>query len=315
MKPFALTIGEPAGIGPDIVLQLAHQDPGLFSSEKIIVLGNKKLLGERAEKLGISSAVNQLSIHDIALSEKVIPGKLNPRNAAFVMEMLTVAAKGCIEKKFSGIVTAPIHKSVINDAGFSFKGHTDFFSQYMHTKTVMMLMTDKLKIALLTDHIPLRDVPAQITTENLSRCLEIIIHDFQTKLKIARPTILVCGLNPHAGEQGYLGIEEKVIMIPVIKNFRKKECEILGPVGADVAFTEHYRKQVDVILTMYHDQGLPVIKYAGFSDAINVTLGLPFVRTSVDHGTALDIAGTGKADTTSLRNAILFASKIAKSVC
>lgn len=311
MKPFALTVGEPAGIGPDIVLQLAHQNPALFSSEKIIVLGNKKLLQERAEKLGVSS-FQSLSIHDIALSEKVIPGKLNPRNAAFVMEMLTVAVKGCVDKKFSGIVTAPIHKSVINDAGFSFKGHTDFFSQYMHTKTVMMLMTDKLKIALLTDHIPLRDVPAQITSENLSRCLDILIRDFQTTLKIARPKILVCGLNPHAGEQGYLGIEEKNIMIPVIEKFRKKECEIVGPVGADVAFTEYYRKQVDVILTMYHDQGLPVIKYTGFSDAINVTLGLPFIRTSVDHGTALDIAGTGKADVMSLRNAILFAKDVTR---
>ena len=199
-----------------------------------------------------------------------------------------------------------IQKGIINDAGFSFKGHTDFFSQYTKKETVMMLMTDSLKVALLTDHIPLSEVSKNVTEKNITNCLNIIIHDFQNRLYIKNLKILVCGLNPHAGENGYLGLEEKDIIIPTLEKFRKNGHNIMGPIGADVAFTEHYRNQADVILAMYHDQGLPVIKYMGFSDAINVTLGLPFIRSSVDHGTALDIAGTGKADCHSLLKAILF---------
>ncbi|MCX7126308.1 MAG: 4-hydroxythreonine-4-phosphate dehydrogenase PdxA [Gammaproteobacteria bacterium] len=306
----ALTIGEPAGIGPDIVLQLSQQQPALFSRDKIIIIGNKELLAERADTLNIKINFNQLSIIDIPLADPCIPGKLNLNNSQFVIDMLTFAAANCLSKKFTGIVTGPIHKGIINDAGFQFKGHTDFFSRYTKKETVMMLMTDSLKVALLTDHIPLCDVSKKVTEENITACLNIIIHDFQEKLKINNPKILVCGLNPHAGENGYLGLEEKNAIIPTLEKFRKNGYHIIGPIGADVAFTEQYRKQADVILAMYHDQGLPVIKYAGFSDAINVTLGLPFIRTSVDHGTALDIAGTGKADCNSLLNAILFAEKM-----
>lgn len=305
-NPIALTLGEPAGVGPDIILKLAHEKPELFASEKIVIIGNKKLLQERAELLKLPSDINTLSIIDIPLPEKCIPGKLNKNNARFVIELLTFAAKNTLEKKFSGIVTAPIHKGIINDAGFSFKGHTDFFSQYTQSDTVMMLMTNDLRVALLTDHIPLRDVPSFVTEKKLTRCLNIIIQDFQNKLNITHPKIVVCGLNPHAGESGYLGSEEKEIMIPVIEKFRQDKHNIIGPIGADVAFTQQYREQADVILALYHDQGLPVIKYAGFHHAINVTLGLPFLRSSVDHGTALDIAGTGKADATSLHEAILF---------
>ena len=226
------------------------------------------------------------------------------------MDMLTTATDYALQKKISAIVTGPIQKSILNDAGFSIKGHTDFFARATKSETVMVLMNDALKIALLSDHIALRDVPNFLTPEKLSRCLEIMIADFQNKLKIQNPRIVVCGLNPHAGENGYLGSEENAVMIPVLEKFRQCNYQIIGPIGADVAFTEHYRNQADVILTMYHDQGLPVIKYAGFYDAINITLGLPFIRTSVDHGTALDIAGTGKSDYRSLLQALLFANKV-----
>lgn len=305
----ALTMGEPAGIGPDIILQLWAQQPDLFSNEKIIVIGNKKVLRDRAVILGISRDVNALSILDIPLSETVIPGQLNKNNSAFVITMLATAAENCLQKQFSGVVTAPIHKGILNDAGFKVKGHTDFFSQYTKSNTVMMLMTDTLKVALLTDHIPLRDVPNFVTEKNLVICLNIIIQDFQNKLDVENPRILVCGLNPHAGENGYLGSEEKTTIIPVIENYRKNGYKIRGPIGADVAFTKNYLESTDVVLALYHDQGLPMIKYTGFHDAINVTLGLPFMRTSVDHGTALTIAGSGKAEVTSLYKAICFAKK------
>lgn len=307
MTPLALTLGEPAGIGPDIVLQLWQQQPDLFSSEKIIIIGNKKLLKMRAEKLGIMGDLNSLSIIDIPLATESTPGKLDARNASFVIDMLTYAAKNALQKKISAIVTAPIHKGIINDAGFSFVGHTDFFSKFTQCDTVMMLMTPSLKVALLTDHIPLACVPQFVTEKNITRCLDIIIRDFKNHLHITDPKILICGLNPHAGEQGYLGKEEQEIIIPTIKKYNDAGHHIIGPIGADVAFTQQYRDQADVILAMYHDQGLPVIKYSGFHHAINVTLGLPFLRTSVDHGTALDIAGTGRADVTSLAKAIEFA--------
>jgi len=305
----ALTLGEPAGIGPDIVLQLWQQQSHLFSSEKIVIIGNKKLLQTRADKLGITGDLNLLSIIDIPLAAECIPGKLDVRNASFVIDMLTYAAENTLQKKFSAIVTAPIHKGIINDAGFSFAGHTDFFSQMTQCDTVMMLMTPSLKVALLTDHIPLARVPQSVTEKNITRCLDIIIRDFKNHLHINNPKILICGLNPHAGEQGYLGKEEQEIIIPAIKKYSDAGHHIIGPIGADVAFTQNFRHQADVILAMYHDQGLPVIKYSGFHHAINVTLGLPFLRTSVDHGTALDIAGTGRADVTSLHNALLFAQE------
>ena len=308
ITPIAVTIGEPAGIGPDVVLQLHQKMPELFLPEKISIIGNTHLLRERAKILGIATDFNTLNIIDIPLAAPVIPGVLNKNNAAFVVNMLTHAADLALQKKISAIVTGPIQKSILNDAGFSIKGHTDFFARYANSDTVMMLMNDTLKVALFSDHLPLRDVPDFLTQEKLSRCLSIIIKDFQTRLKITNPKILVCGLNPHAGENGYLGSEENDIIIPVITEFKNKGHDIIGPIGADVAFTPYY--SADVILTMYHDQGLPVLKYAGFRDAINVTLGLPFVRTSVDHGTALSIAGTGKSDCTSLKQAVLFANNL-----
>ena len=306
----ALTVGEPAGIGPDIVLQLWAQHPALFSAEKILIIGNTHLLQTRANQLGIACDCKTLPIQDIPLPTDCNAGKLDPRNAAFVIDMLTLATELALTEKVSGIVTGPIHKGILNDAGFAFKGHTDFFSQFTQCNTVMMLMTDALKVALLTDHIPLRTVSDHITESTLSTCLDIILNDFTKRLRIDNPRILVCGLNPHAGEQGYLGMEEKNVIAPTLEKYRKKGHTLIGPIGADVAFTPQYRNQADVIVTMYHDQGLPVIKYAGFEKAINVTLGLPFIRTSVDHGTALDIAGTGRANTRSLEEAILFAEKM-----
>lgn len=306
----ALTVGEPAGIGPDIVLQLWAQHPTLFSAEKILIIGNTELLQARANQLGIACDCKTLPIHPIPLPADCLAGKLETRNAAFVINMLTLATELALAKKVSGIVTAPIHKGVLNDAGFAFKGHTDFFSKVTGCDTVMMLMTDALKVALLTDHIPLQTVSDHITESTLSTCLDIILNDFKARLHIPDPRILVCGLNPHAGEQGYLGMEEKNVIQPTLEKYRQNGHHIIGPIGADVAFTPQYRNQADVILTMYHDQGLPVIKYAGFENAINVTLGLPFIRTSVDHGTALDIAGTGRANTRSLAEAILFAEKM-----
>lgn len=306
-KPVALTIGEPAGIGPDIILQLWQQQPTFFTQDKTILIGNKKLLQERAALLNIKNNIDELAIIDTPLSTRCIPGECDPRNAAFVIDILTIATQYALEKKVSAIVTTPIHKGVINDAGFHFAGHTDFFAKFTDSKTVMMLMTDSLKVALLTDHIPLKNVPDQVTENNLSRCIEIIKHNFQTQLHIPDPTIMLCGLNPHAGEQGYLGKEEQEVIIPLIEKYRKKGYQLIGPIGADVAFTEHLRNKADVILALYHDQGLPIIKYSGFHSAINVTLGLPFLRTSVDHGTALNLAGTGKACTNSLANALQFA--------
>lgn len=305
MPALAITIGEPAGIGPDIIVKLFATHPQLFLSEQIVVIGNKKLLQERA-----TTSIDALSVIDFPLNATVIPGKCDAKNSAFVMNVLTCAAEKAIKKEIAGIVTAPIHKAILNDAGFSIAGHTDFFSTITQCKTVMMLMTSQLKVALFSDHLPLREVPLSLTPKKLSDCIRIILRDLQNRFQIAHPRILVCGLNPHAGEHGYLGTEERDIIIPVIRALQQENFLISGPVGADVAFTESMRKNVDVILTMYHDQGLPVIKYAGFHEAINVTLGLPFIRTSVDHGTALDIAGTGKADATSLHQAIITAKKM-----
>lgn len=306
----ALTLGEPAGIGPDIILQLWQQQPLLFSNKKITIIGNRSLLKTRAKLLGITIDIDTLSMIDIPLAADVMPGTVDARNAKFVIDMLTIAAEKAMQKKFSAIVTAPIHKGMLNDAGFKIAGHTDFFSKYTRSDTVMMLMTSSLKVALLTDHIPLKNVPNYVTEKNIARCLDIIRHHFGRHFNIPNPKILICGLNPHAGEQGYLGKEEQEIIIPLIQAYQARGAAITGPIGADVAFTQYYRQQADVILALYHDQGLPVIKYSGFHNAINVTLGLPFLRTSVDHGTALDIAGTGRANTASLAQAIAFAERV-----
>jgi len=308
-RPIALTLGEPAGIGPDIVIQLWKTHPDLFSRQDITLVGDATLLQNRADLLNISCDVQKhFSILPVSLRAPVTPGKLDTRNAQYVIDTLSIATIGCLEKKFSSMVTGPVHKGIINEANIKFLGHTDFLTKLTHTsQTVMMLMTSELKVALLTGHVPLNQVTKLITKKHLKTAIKIIVHDFQTRFHIAHPRIIICGINPHAGENGYLGTEEKNIVIPVIRALFQDHFSLIGPVSADVAFTESYRKQGDVILAMYHDQGLPVIKYTGFHHAINVTLGLPFIRTSVDHGTALDIAGTGHADCCSLYQAIQFA--------
>src|SRR3990167_2802495 len=316
MTPAALTLGEPAGIGPDIVLLLWEKNPTLFSAAKIKIIGHAELLQNRADFLNVHCDVKkEFDILDIPLNAKeVVPGKLNVNHATFVIQSLEKAAQGCLEKKFSAMITGPVHKGIINQAGISFRGQTDFLTQFTRVKqTVMMLMTSELKIALLTDHIPLNQISENITRERLNAVIQIIVHDFQTRFNIQNPRILICGVNPHAGENGYLGLEEKNILIPAIQALaeKNKHINLIGPISADIAFTKIMREKADVILAMHHDQGLPVIKYAGFHQAINVTLGLPFVRTSVDHGTALDIAGTRQADCSSLLQTILLTRQLA----
>lgn len=310
-QPLLITTGEPAGIGPDIILQLWNKQPTLFDSGNLHVIADKNLLVERAKKLGISYNSNAFPVIHIPLDAPCQPGVLSTQNANYVMKMLSRATALCMDKTYAGMITGPIHKAIINDAGYPLKGHTDFLTRTTNTsKTVMMLMTDNLKVALFTDHVPLRTVSDLLTPEALTQCLEIILNSFKKQFHLNQPRILICGLNPHAGENGYLGDEEQTIMIPVIKEFQQAGHQIIGPIAADIVFTPHACHKADVVLAMYHDQGLPTLKYAGFHNAINVTLGLPFIRTSVDHGTALDIAGTGKADLNSLLQAINLACKM-----
>ncbi len=237
---------------------------------------------------------------------------LDPANADYVLKLLNVAADGCLSGEFDAMVTAPVQKSVINDAGVPFSGHTEYLAQYVDKGTgnaypVMMLANTELRVALATTHLPLRQVSAAITDELLTKVIRILDHDLRARFGLAAPRILVCGLNPHAGESGHLGREEIDVIAPTLERLRKQGLTLIGPAPADTAFTPHMLKQADAVLAMFHDQGLPVIKYAGFGDAVNITLGLPIVRTSVDHGTALTLAGTGQADASSLVAAIQMA--------
>ncbi len=314
----ALTPGEPAGIGPDLVVQLAAQ--GRLNN--VVVFADKNLLKERAQQLhlnlncvdyqpeSISPTNDALHIWHIPLAEACIAGQLNCANSSYVLRCLELATAACVEKKFHALVTGPVHKAIINEAGFNFSGHTEFLAKLTHTpRTVMMLANTTLRVALVTTHLPLREVAEAITPEILKECIYILnqalIHTFQ----ITQPRILVCGLNPHAGEQGHLGNEEQDIIIPVLTQLRSEGLKLMGPVPADTAFTPHLLKQCDAVLTMYHDQGLPVIKAQGFGETVNITLGLPIIRTSVDHGTALELAGSGRADPSSLLAALVMARK------
>ena len=311
----ALTTGEPAGIGPDITIQIAQQQ----HSARLVAIADPDLLCERAEQLKLPLTIRSyllgqpnpvlpagaLYVSPVKLNAACTPGILNPANAGYVLETLRVAAQGCLDKRFDAMVTAPVHKGVINDAGIPFSGHTEFLAEYTQTRqVVMMLATRKLRVALVTTHLPLANVARAITPDLLTRVLTILHHDLVNKFGIAHPRILVCGLNPHAGEGGHLGREEIEVIEPVIQALRNDGMQLTGPLPADTLFTPKYLDQADAVLAMYHDQGLPVLKYAGFGQALNVTLGLPIIRTSVDHGTALDLAGTGTADTGSLQVAI-----------
>lgn len=316
-----ISSGEPAGIGPDIILKLMQRPEVLFSVPWV-VLGDIALFKERAKICHISIEIRQytpgmkiqqshgvLWIWHIELNAPVSPGKLNTDNAAYVLTLLRTGAEACMQGLFDALVTAPIHKGVIADAGYStFIGHTEYFAELTHTPEVVMMLADQqrpLRVALVTTHLPLRDVPDAITAEKLTHVITIIHDECQKYFGLAEPRIYVCGLNPHAGENGHLGREEIDIIAPVIRHLNKTtSMHIKGPLPADSLFTSYYQDKADVFLAMYHDQGLSVMKYAAFDTAVNITLGLPFIRTSVDHGTALDLAGTGKASENSLIQAM-----------
>jgi 4-hydroxythreonine-4-phosphate dehydrogenase len=312
------TPGEPAGIGPDLIIQLAQQPIDL----PIIVIGNKKLIEQRAQQLGllitlrdwqegVTPNVSTLYIHDIPLPVRCETGKLNVTNASYVLACLQVAARLCLSHPEFALVTGPLHKGIINDAGIPFMGHTEYLAQLSHTPLpVMMLATTGLRVALVTTHLPLAKVAENITQQRVKDVLTILHADLKTKFNLLTPRITVCGLNPHAGESGHLGTEEIDIIIPVLEQLRAQGYQLSGPLPADTAFTPAIMSNTDAFLCMYHDQGLPVLKHVGFGNAINITLGLPFIRTSVDHGTALHLAGTGKADTGSLAAALALASEL-----
>jgi len=314
--PFVVTPGEPAGIGPDLCLLMASN----AQPHTLIAIASHELLKARAELLGLDihllpvlpgawpqtpAPAGSLYVWDTPLQAPAEPGRLEPRNAPYVLETLTRAGQGCLDGHFAGMITAPVHKGVINEAGIPFSGHTEFLAELTQTEqVVMMLATHGLRVALVTTHLPLKDVAAAITRERLERVTRILHADLVGKFGIAQPRILVCGLNPHAGEGGHLGREEIEIIEPALAGLREEGINLIGPLPADTLFTPKHLDRCDAVLAMYHDQGLPVLKYKGFGAAVNVTLGLPIVRTSVDHGTALDLAGTGQVDTGSLQVAL-----------
>lgn len=316
--PLAITSGEPAGIGPDLCVQLA----GVSSGVPFVVIADKKLLQQRAAQLGMDIEIidylpGQISAHHtgalqvihVPLAAECFSGVLNPANSEYVLATLRRALRGCQAGEFSGMVTAPVHKGVINDAGIPFTGHTEFLAEQTNTGlVVMMLVGGGMRVALATTHLALKDVPAAITASLLENVLRIIQHDLQHRFGIAHPRILVAGLNPHAGEGGYLGREEIEVMIPVLDKLRGEGMNVSVPLPADTLFTPQKLARCDCVLSMYHDQGLPVLKHASFGQGVNVTLGLPIIRTSVDHGTALDLAGTGNADGGSMLEAIRLAA-------
>lgn len=310
----ALTPGEPAGIGPDLCIQLAQQDLPC----EIIVIASPQLLQERAGLLGLPLQITEfdsaipataqiagrLTVLPVELAEPVQCGQLNPANSRYVLKTITKATKGCMDAIFDAMVTGPVHKGIINDAGLPFSGHTEFIAGITGGHPVMMLATPGLRVALATTHLPLSEVSQAITHTRLRTVIRILDHDLRSRFGIAHPKILVCGLNPHAGESGHLGREEIDIIEPVLDSFRKQGLNLHGPLPADTLFTDKYLATADAVLAMYHDQGLPVLKHMGFGRAVNITLGLPIIRTSVDHGTALDLAGSGKADLGSLQFAL-----------
>ena len=311
----AVTSGEPAGIGPDLVIQLAQQ----YWPMQLVVLADPDLLSQRAEQLGLplklthyhadspaeASQPGQLCVLPIQLRQPAEPGLLNPANAEYVIEMLTRATQGCLDHEFAALITGPVHKGVINEAGLKFSGHTELLAELSQTEqVVMMLATPGLRVALATTHLPLANVPKAITPSLLDRVMRITYQALQTDFAIKKPCLLVAGLNPHAGEDGHMGREELDVINPVLQQLQTEGMDIRGCYPADTLFTPNKLALADAVLAMYHDQGLPVLKHMGFGNAVNITLGLPFIRTSVDHGTALDLAGSGQADTGSFHYAI-----------
>ncbi|MEK6748403.1 MAG: 4-hydroxythreonine-4-phosphate dehydrogenase PdxA [Pseudomonadota bacterium] len=303
----ALTAGEPAGIGPDLCVLAAHQT----WHAQLIVIADAHVLVARAKQLGMplqiipyradrppqAHTAGTLSMLDLKVAAPVQAGNPDPANAHYVLATLTRATQGCLSGEFAAMVTGPVHKGVINDAGIAFTGHTEFLAALTHApQEVMMLATPGLRVALVTTHLALRDVAAAVTGARIIAVVNTLYRDLQRFFGIKTPRILLCGLNPHAGEGGHLGHEEIDIIIPALATLRAQGINVEGPLPADSLFTQHHLAHTDAVLAMYHDQGLPVLKYAGFGNAINVTLGLPIIRTSVDHGTALSLAGTGRTD-------------------
>ncbi len=318
----ALSAGEPAGVGPDLAVMLARKP----RDADIVAIGDPDVLLSRARQLGmdlhleadtgaaVTRSPGRLALAECAAPRPVIPGRLDTGNARHVLDMLTLAGKGCLDGRYDAVVTAPVQKSVINDAGIPFSGHTEFFAELTGAPLpVMLLATGELRVALATTHLPLRAVPDAIDADLLKHVLRILARDLRHRLDIEHPRILVCGLNPHAGEGGHLGREEIEIIEPALRELRGEGLDLTGPLPADTLFTPRVLAGGDAVLAMYHDQGLPVLKHAGFGHAVNVTLGLPIIRTSVDHGTALDLAGTGRAEDGSLRAAVAYAERMVRA--
>jgi 4-hydroxythreonine-4-phosphate dehydrogenase len=302
----AVTAGEPAGIGPDLCAMLAQH----AVDADLTVIADRTLIEARAEQLGLP--MGKLHIEHVPLQAPAAPGKLDAANSPYVLQTLRRAVEGCLSGEFDAMVTAPVHKGVINDAGIAFTGHTEFLAELTRTpQVVMMLVGGGMRVALVTIHMALRQVPDAITQPGLESIIRILHRDLVNRFGIAQPRIFVAGLNPHAGEDGYLGREEIEVITPVLDKLRSEGMNLLGPLPADTMFSQKNLAQADCFLAMYHDQGLSVLKHASFGEGVNVTLGMPIIRTSVDHGTALDLAGTGKADPGSLMTAINLAIKLA----
>jgi 4-hydroxythreonine-4-phosphate dehydrogenase len=314
----ALTAGEPAGIGPDLAVQVAAR----ARNARLVVIGDRGVLAVRARRHRVAwhpvpygtDPDARLAVLDVPVAQPVTPGRLDPANSPHVMAMLEAATEGCLAGRFDAMVTAPVHKGVINDAGIAFTGHTEFLADRAGVTHVVMLLVGRgLRVALATTHLALQDVPAAITRDSLTAMLEILVADLKARFGCRRPRILVAGLNPHAGEGGHFGREEIDVIAPVVADMRARGLAVEGPLPADTLFNRERLARADCVLAMYHDQGLPVLKYASFGEGVNVTLGLPFVRTSVDHGTALDLAARGArgADPGSLRAALALAVELA----
>jgi len=317
--PIAFTPGEPAGIGPDLCALLGATD----RKSAIVAICDRDLIDARAKRLGIplqtepyepgyrpTRQAGRLTVDHVALREPARPGHLSPNNAPYVLDTLRRAVEGNLNGTLSALVTGPVHKGVINDHGLPFTGHTEFLAELTGGDPVMMLACPGLRVALATTHLPLADVSRAITKRGLERVLKTLHQDLVERFGVRSPRILVCGLNPHAGENGHLGSEELEIITPVVERLRDQGMKLMGPLPADTLFTPRYLGNADVVLAMYHDQGLPVLKHMGFGQSVNITLGLPIIRTSVDHGTALDLAGTSRAEIGSLLEAIACAESL-----
>ncbi|MEZ3416157.1 4-hydroxythreonine-4-phosphate dehydrogenase PdxA [Pantoea dispersa] len=320
----AITPGEPAGIGPDLAVALAQRDWPV----ELVVCADGDVLRQRAAQLGLPLTLRDyqpgvapqpqqagtLTLLPIATAQPVTAGELTVANGHYVLETLARACDGCLSGEFAALVTGPVHKGVINDAGIPFTGHTEFFAERAGgDRVVMMLATEALRVALATTHLPLKDVADAITRDSLHEVITILHQDLQRKFGIAQPHIFVCGLNPHAGESGHMGREEIDTIIPALDELRQQGLQLTGPLPADTLFQPKYLQHADAVLAMYHDQGLPVLKFQGFGRAVNITLGLPFIRTSVDHGTALELAGLGSAEPGSFITALNLAITMIKS--